>query len=190
MSLRKLVATMAGVAALALTVVAAPAASAESSAALARTITVSGGGEYAGYVPQAIQVWNSRVPNIRMVQTSGAGNIRISVTSGGGSRATIGHGSGQIILDRLQINEGYSPLRVITHEMGHTLGLRDNYNGNCNILMSGGSAGYSCRNVYPSAGEANWVNQSFANGRAAKSAEPTEWVVEPTSFEHLAALAS
>jgi snapalysin len=74
--------------------------------------------------------------------------------------------------------------------MGHSLGLRDNCNGDCNILMSGGSAGYSCCNVNPSAGEANWVNQSFANGRAAKSTESTEWVVEPPSPELLLALAS
>ncbi|MEU4804887.1 snapalysin family zinc-dependent metalloprotease [Actinosynnema sp. NPDC023587] len=155
----------------------------------ARTITVSGGGEYASYVPQAIQIWNSQVPNIRMSQVASNGNIRISVTSGGGSRASIGHGSGWIILDRQQINQGYSPLRVVAHEMGHSLGLRDNYNRDCNILMSGGSAGTQCRNPNPSASEANWVNQSFAGGFRAEVGGPIEWAVDswPAPAEALVA---
>ncbi|MBO4209193.1 snapalysin family zinc-dependent metalloprotease, partial [Micromonospora echinofusca] len=142
-----------------------------------RTITYAGGGEYSSHADQAAQIWNSRVPNIRLVRSSGGGNINIYVVSGGGSRATIGLGYGTIYLDRLQINQGYSPLRVVTHEMGHTLSLRDNYNGNCAILMSGGSAGYGCTNPYPSSAEANAVYQAFAYGLVsvpAASAEP-EW---------------
>ncbi|MEV0676126.1 snapalysin family zinc-dependent metalloprotease [Actinosynnema sp. NPDC050436] len=177
--LRRILAAATGVALSALAL-AAPAAAAEPAQiqAAPRSITVSGGGEYASYVPQAIQIWNSRVPNIRMSQVSSGGDIRISVTSGGGSRASIGHGSGWIILDRQQINQGYSPLRVVAHEMGHSLGLRDNYNRDCNILMSGGSAGTQCRNPNPSAGEANWVNQSFAGGLRAERSGPVEWAVE------------
>ncbi|MEV6520599.1 snapalysin family zinc-dependent metalloprotease [Longispora sp. NPDC051575] len=153
------------VAAVPLVAVAAPAAAAPS-AGYVRAITYSGGGQYSAQADQAARIWNSRVPNIRMSRASGSGNIRIHVVSGGGSRATIGHGSGTIYLDVQQINQGYSALRVVTHEMGHTLGLRDNYNGNCAILMSGGSAGTSCTNSNPSTAEANWVNQSFANGLA------------------------
>ncbi|MFC3453349.1 hypothetical protein [Amycolatopsis speibonae] len=64
---------------------------ADSPAAAVRTVTVSGGAEYASYVPQATEIWNSPVPNIRMVQVSGRGNVTITVGTGGGSRATIGH---------------------------------------------------------------------------------------------------
>ncbi|MBB5953812.1 snapalysin [Saccharothrix tamanrassetensis] len=179
--LRRILTAAAGVA-FALVAFTAPPASASpaSASSLApRSITVSGGGEYSSYVPQAIQIWNSHVPNIRMSQVTSGGNIRIYVVSGGGSRASIGHGSGTIYLDRLQINQGYSPLRVVAHEMGHSLGLRDNYNGSCTILMSGGSAGTACRNPNPSAAEADWVNRSFAGGfRAADSGKPTEWSVD------------
>ncbi|WP_433260109.1 snapalysin family zinc-dependent metalloprotease [Actinosynnema sp. CS-041913] len=181
--LRRILTAAAGVALAAITFTAPPAsatpayADTASSLAAPRNITVSGGGEYSSYVPQAIEIWNSHVPNIRMSQVPSGGNIRITVGSGGGSRATIGHGSGTIYLDRVQINQGYSPLRVVAHEMGHSLGLRDNYNGSCTILMSGGSAGTACRNPNPSAAEANWVNQSFARGFHAESGKdsPIEW---------------
>ncbi len=178
--LRRILSAAAGVAIAAVVLVAPPAVAAPAGDAAVfapRSITVSGGGEYATYVPQAIQIWNSSVPNIRMSQVSSGGNIRITVGSGGGSRATIGHGSGSIYLDRVQINQGYSPLRVVAHEMGHSLGLRDNYNGSCAILMSGGSAGTSCRNPNPSASEASWVNRSFQNGFSVKSG-PVEWSVD------------
>ncbi|WP_257900964.1 snapalysin family zinc-dependent metalloprotease [Saccharothrix obliqua] len=181
--LRRVLGAAVGVALAALVVVAPSA-----SAAAPRAITVSGGGEYASYLPEAIQIWNSHVPNIRMSQTQGSGNIKIYVVSGGGSRASIGHGSGVIYLDRNQINQGYSPLRVVVHEMGHSLGLRDNYNGDCSILMSGGSAGTACRNPNPSAAEANWVNQSFARGFDARAADgPVEWAVDSWPAPVLAA---
>ncbi|MEU9827842.1 snapalysin family zinc-dependent metalloprotease [Micromonospora chersina] len=65
-------------------------------------------------------------------------------------------------------HRGASPLRIMTHEIGHILGLPDNYNGNCAILMSGGSAGTSCTNPYPSSTEAARVDSLF--GFAARSA--------------------
>ncbi|MFD4669650.1 snapalysin family zinc-dependent metalloprotease [Lentzea sp. NPDC058450] len=178
MSIRKLLTAATGLTMLALVAapVTATAAPAESTVAV-RAITVSGGAEYSQYVGQATQIWNSHVPNIRMSQVGSGGNITITVGSGGGSRASIGHGSGWIFLDRQQINQGYSPLRVVTHEMGHSLGLRDNYNRDCSILMSGGSAGTSCRNVNPSAAEANWVNRSFAGGRASTASTTDEVAV-------------
>jgi snapalysin len=145
-----------------LAVVAAPA-SAESQVAQKR-ITISGGGEYASYLPKAIKIWNEAVPNIR-TKTSGHGAIHINVINSGGSNATIGHGSGTINISKEDVNKGNYILRIMTHEMGHTLGLRDNYNKDGKILMSGGSAGTSCRNTHPSQREADRVNRSFSNGR-------------------------
>ena len=113
---------------------------------------------------QAAQIWNSRVPNVRMVR-GGSATIRIYATTGGGSRAyPCGLGCATIYIDSRDVAAGNSALRIVTHEIGHGLGLPDTYNGICSYLMSGGSAGTSCRNPYPNAQEANRVNQLFAGG--------------------------
>ena len=58
----------------------------------------------------------------------------------------------------------------MSHEIGHILGLPDNYNGDCSILpMSGGSAGTSCTNPYPSTAEAARVTNLFAGTRSARA---------------------
>ncbi len=136
--------------------------------ALARTVYYSASG-YSAEADQAAQIWNSRVPNLRMVR-GGSATIRIYATTGGGSRAyPCGLGCATIYIDSRDVAAGHSSLRIVAHEMGHGLGLPDTYNGICSYLMSGGSAGTSCRNPYPNAQEANRVNQLFAGGFGASA---------------------
>ncbi|GLZ43046.1 snapalysin family zinc-dependent metalloprotease [Actinokineospora sp. NBRC 105648] len=136
--------------------------------AAARTVYYSAS-SYSSQADQAAQIWNSRVPNLRLVR-GGSATIRISATTGGGSRAyPCGLGCATIYIDTRDVAAGNDALRIVAHEMGHGLGLPDNYNGVCSYLMSGGSAGTSCRNPYPNSGESSRVNQLFAGGRVAMS---------------------
>jgi snapalysin len=133
--------------------------------AMARTVYYSASG-YSAEADQAAQIWNSRVPNLRLVR-GGSATIRILATTGGGSRAyPCGLGCATIYIDSRDVAAGHSSLRIVAHEIGHGLGLPDTYNGICSYLMSGGSAGTSCRNPYPNAQEANRVNQLFATRAA------------------------
>ncbi|MFC0004446.1 snapalysin family zinc-dependent metalloprotease [Micromonospora siamensis] len=123
-------------------------------------------GPFASYANQAATIWNNATLNINMAQCGS--NLMIYYTYGGGSYAVRNSlGNGYVVIDYYQAQQ-YSPLRIVTHEIGHILGLPDNYNGNCAILMSGGSAGTSCTNPYPSSGEAATVDRNF--GFAARTA--------------------
>ncbi|GAA3875782.1 snapalysin family zinc-dependent metalloprotease [Saccharothrix violaceirubra] len=143
--------------------------SAAPTAAAARTVYYSASG-YSAEADQAAQIWNSRVPNLRLVR-GGNATIRIAATNGGGSRAyPCGTGCATIYIDNRDVQAGNYALRIVAHEIGHGLGLPDTYNGICSYLMSGGSAGTSCRNTNPNAQEANRVNQLFAGGFLATEA--------------------
>ncbi|SBT52502.1 snapalysin family zinc-dependent metalloprotease [Micromonospora auratinigra] len=127
-------------------------------------------GPFATYAVQAASIWNNYTNNINMAQCGS--NLVISYTYGGGSYAQrTSLGNGRVVIDYYQAQQ-YSPLRIMTHEIGHILGLADNYNGNCAILMSGGSAGTSCTNPYPASAEAARVDSLF--GFAARSATPAQ----------------
>ncbi|WP_405096764.1 snapalysin family zinc-dependent metalloprotease [Micromonospora sp. NBC_01412] len=116
-------------------------------------------GPFASYANQAATIWNNYTNNINMAQCGS--NLVISYTYGGGSYAQrTSLGNGRVVIDYYQAQQ-YSPLRIMTHEIGHILGLPDNYNGNCALLMSGGSAGTSCTNPYPSSAEAARVDTLF-----------------------------
>jgi snapalysin len=142
-------------------------ASAEPSA-LARTVYYSSSA-YSAETDQAARIWNSAAPNVRMVR-GGNATIRVFATTGGGSRAyPCGLGCATIYIDSQDVAAGHYALRIVAHEIGHGLGLPDTYNGICSYLMSGGSAGTSCRNPNPNAQEANRVNQLFAGGLNAAS---------------------
>ncbi|MEV0157169.1 snapalysin family zinc-dependent metalloprotease [Micromonospora sp. NPDC050686] len=118
-------------------------------------------GPFASYANQAASIWNNATANINMAQCGS--NLMIYYTYGGGSYAQrTSLGNGRVVIDYYQAQQ-YSPLRIMTHEIGHILGLPDNYNGNCAILMSGGSAGTSCTNPYPSSGEAAAVDRNFSS---------------------------
>jgi snapalysin len=134
-----------------------------SPAAAAMTIcyNTSQAPSYASVANQAATIWNNATTNLTLTANCGS-NLRIYQVTGGGSYAVrTSLGNGRVYIDTQQAAQ-YSPLRIMAHEIGHILGLPDNYNGSCAILMSGGSAGTSCTNPYPSSTEASRVSSLFA----------------------------
>src|SRR5688572_3738609 len=82
-------------------------ATAAPAATLARTVYYSNSGEYGSVANQAAQIWNSRVPNVRLVNNAGAATLRIYATTGGGSRAyPQGLGRGLVYIDRNDVARG------------------------------------------------------------------------------------
>ncbi|MFD0782747.1 snapalysin family zinc-dependent metalloprotease [Micromonospora azadirachtae] len=139
---------------------------APASAAMTICYNTSQAGSFASVANQAASIWNNATTNLTLSANCGS-NLRIYQITGGGSYAIrTSLGNGRVYIDTQQAQQ-YSPLRIMTHEIGHILGLPDNYNGNCAILMSGGSAGTSCTNPYPSTTEANRVSNLFAGTRIA-----------------------
>ncbi|MFI6228984.1 snapalysin family zinc-dependent metalloprotease [Micromonospora echinospora] len=116
-------------------------------------------GPYAGIADQAASIWNAYTNNLNMSKCGS--NLMIYYTTGGGSYAVRRSlGNGYVVIDTAQAQQ-YAPLRIMTHEIGHILGLPDNYNGQCHLLMSGGSAGTGCTNPYPYSTEAAQVDRNF-----------------------------
>ncbi|MER7268824.1 snapalysin family zinc-dependent metalloprotease [Micromonospora carbonacea] len=135
------------------------------SAAMTICYNTSQAPSYASIANQAATIWNNATSNLTLTANCGT-NLRIYQITGGGSYAVrTSLGNGRVYIDTQQAAQ-YSPLRIMTHEIGHILGLPDNYNGNCAILMSGGSAGTSCTNPYPSSAEASRVTSLFAGTRS------------------------
>jgi snapalysin len=117
-------------------------------------------------IDQGAAIWNSRVANVRLVEGTSA-NASLTYYEGSDPSGSYyygdGHGSGYILLDYDQANV-YAPLRIVTHETGHALGLPDRYTQPCSKLMSGGGPGPSCTNPYPDAVEASEVDSIWRYG--------------------------
>ncbi len=120
-------------------------------------------------IDQGAAIWNSRVSNVQLVEGNSS-NASLAYYEGTDPSGSYyygdGHGSGYVFLDYDQANT-YAPLRIVTHETGHALGLPDRYTQPCSKLMSGGGPGPSCTNPYPDSVEASEVNTLWANGFAA-----------------------
>jgi len=117
--------------------------------------------EFRGAVDQAAAIWNSSVTNVRLVAGTPAGFV--VVADNGWPRAMpTSLGRGTIWMGRQATSQGYNPVRIATHEIGHILGLPDRRTGRCTDLMSGSSAGVSCTNPYPNAAERAEVEANFA----------------------------
>ncbi|WP_422772453.1 snapalysin family zinc-dependent metalloprotease [Plantactinospora sp. WMMC1484] len=155
---------------------------APASAAMTICYNTSQAPSYVSIANQAASIWNNATSNLTLSANCG-NNLRIYQITGGGSYAIrTSLGNGRVYIDTQQAQQ-YSPLRIMSHEIGHILGLPDNYNGNCALLMSGGSAGTSCTNPYPSSAEANRVTQLFAGTRVgAERAESVGGEVFPDSW--------
>lgn len=157
---------------------AAPAAPAADPGIQVRTVyyDASAAGQFVNTIHSAAAIWNSRVPNVRLVSGSPA-TIRVYVDSGWPRAYVQGLGRGYFYMGMQAVNQGYYPLRIATHELGHLLGLPDRRTGLCSDLMSGSSAPVSCTNAYPSAAEASRVNQLFA-GSLAVGVPTNTWLSE------------
>jgi snapalysin len=118
---------------------------------------------YQSEIAQAVQNWNQSVHNVQL--KPGGSDITIFTDSGWPYTEPQSPGRGTVDIGQEAINEGYDTTRIAAHELGHILGLDDNYNGDCNALMSGHSAGTSCTNAFPDAAEIAQVTSIFASGR-------------------------
>ncbi|MFB4268169.1 snapalysin family zinc-dependent metalloprotease [Nonomuraea sp. GTA35] len=119
--------------------------------------------EFSATIDQAAQVWNSNVVNVRLVRGTPA-HFVVYADNGWPRALPASLGRGTIWMGRQAVNQGYYPLRIATHEIGHILGLPDRRTGRCSDLMSGSSAPVSCTNATPSAAERAEVDRNFAGG--------------------------
>ncbi|RCG28738.1 snapalysin family zinc-dependent metalloprotease [Sphaerisporangium album] len=117
--------------------------------------------EFRTVVDQAAQVWNASVTNVRLVAGTPADFVVLADNNWPRAMVT-SLGRGTIWMGRQATAQGYYPLRIATHEMGHILGLPDRRTGLCTDLMSGSSAPVSCTNANPSPAERSEVNANFA----------------------------
>ncbi|TVT18965.1 snapalysin family zinc-dependent metalloprotease [Amycolatopsis acidiphila] len=132
----------------------------------------AGAPDYLTQIDQAATNWNAAVSDVRLVKGGSATIVFHETDDGQGSyTSTDGHGHGQVYIDRQQVEEGFAPTRIAAHELGHNLGLPDDYTGPCSEIMSGHGPGTSCTNAVPDAAEAAQVQQNWVNGFAAAGPE-------------------
>ncbi|MFD0687937.1 snapalysin family zinc-dependent metalloprotease [Actinomadura fibrosa] len=145
---------------------AAPAKAASAPAPLAvRTVRydASRAAEFRTAVDQGAQIWNARVHNVQFVAGTPA-DVVVYTDNGWPRTQPAGLGRGTVWMGRQAVQEGHYTVRIAAHELGHILGLPDRRTGLCTDLMSGASAGTSCRNPNPNAAEIAQVERNFANG--------------------------
>ncbi|HEX3781525.1 MAG TPA: snapalysin family zinc-dependent metalloprotease [Pseudonocardiaceae bacterium] len=123
------------------------------------------GSAWSAAVGTAVANWNSALHNVQFAAgDSSDSTVTLEADSGWPETETDQPGSGTVYLGEEAVSEGYDRTRITAHELGHILGLPDNYDGDCSILMSGHSAGTSCTNAHPGPDEVSQVDQIFAGG--------------------------
>ncbi|MEU8799524.1 snapalysin family zinc-dependent metalloprotease [Spirillospora sp. NPDC048819] len=164
--LRVCAALLLGLALLAGTGVPASAAPASDTSSAVRTIRydASRAAEFRAAVDEGARIWNERVSNVQLVPGSPA-DVVVYADNGWPRAQVIGLGRGTIWMGRQAVWEGHYTVRIASHELGHILGLPDRRTGRCTDLMSGASAGTSCRNPNPNAAEIAEVEDNFQFGR-------------------------
>ncbi|MFI6099573.1 snapalysin family zinc-dependent metalloprotease [Lentzea sp. NPDC051213] len=159
MFLRKTIAVLASVAALSVGV-------AGTAQAAPRTLTYNSNAVTSAALKKAVDdganVWNTQVANVRLVKTTGAANITVSQDSGWPRAYVAGLGRGRWVFGTQAVTDGHHVVRIAAHEFGHLLSLPDRRTGLCTDLMSGASAGTSCKNPIPSAKEKAEVEAAFS----------------------------
>ncbi|GAA2821011.1 snapalysin family zinc-dependent metalloprotease [Saccharopolyspora taberi] len=129
------------------------------------TYDASGAQEFVDVVNQGAEVWNQRVKNVQFQPANGGPADLTVLADDGWPRAQVdGLGRGTVWMGRQAVDEGHDTLRIAAHELGHILGLPDRRTGICEELMSGASAGTSCKNPNPNDAEIAEVEQNFAQG--------------------------
>ncbi|WP_256103431.1 snapalysin family zinc-dependent metalloprotease [Streptomyces sp. ODS05-4] len=116
--------------------------------------------------------WNATVRNVRLVEAAPGTRAEIQiVATTGWPQATLGPvrpgGSARVELGSQAVTQGHDKTRIAAHELGHSLGLPDTKPGPCTQLMSGSSAGITCKNAVPNTTERSRVDSLYANGAAA-----------------------
>lgn len=142
------------------------------------TVSVARAGQYEDEVREALKIWNSHVPEINLVATS---SFSADVTIGNGPGWPYAQprslGKGHVHMGSRAMNQGHYALRVATHELGHIFGMPDRRTGKCEDLMSGSSAGTSCKNPHPNQAEIDEVRGYFQRGWF--TAEQARTLTEP-----------
>ncbi|HEY2698349.1 MAG TPA: snapalysin family zinc-dependent metalloprotease [Pseudonocardiaceae bacterium] len=163
---------LAGAALLALPLLGLPALSASAAPAAPRAVTTvyyqnEASSAWSSAVTTAIANWNGALHNVKFAQgNSGNSTVTIDSYSGWPETEPDSPGAGTVDLGEEAVTEGYDRTRITAHELGHILGLPDNYDGDCSILMSGHSAGTACTNAEPGPSEVSQVDQIFAGNTA------------------------
>ena len=132
--------------------------------------------EFVAVVNEGARIWNSVADNVRL-EPARAGtpvNIVVLADNGWPRAQTRSLGNGRWWMGRVAVRDGHYPPRIAAHEFGHLLGLPDRRTGLCTDLMSGASAGTSCRNPVPNAAEVDKVDDNFA-GAALVTANATRF---------------
>ncbi|KAB2589659.1 snapalysin family zinc-dependent metalloprotease [Streptomyces arboris] len=132
----------------------------------------AGGWEAA--IAAGVASWNSNVDNVKLVEAAPGARAEIQiVATSGWPQATLGPvrpgGQVRVELGSQAVAEGHDKTRIAAHEIGHSLGLPDTKPGPCSQLMSGSSAGISCRNAVPNATEQSRVESFYAYGLASRT---------------------
>lgn len=163
---------LAGAALLALPLLGLPALSASAAPAAPQAVTTvyydnEAGSAWSSAVTQAVANWNAAEQNVQFAAgDSSDSTVTINASSGWPETEPDSPGAGTVYLGEEAVSEGYDRTRITAHELGHILGLPDNYDGDCSILMSGHSAGTACTNAKPGPSEASQVDQIFAGNTA------------------------
>ncbi|EDY47204.1 secreted protease [Streptomyces clavuligerus] len=118
-------------------------------------------------VTAGVASWNTNVDNVKLVKASPGTRADIQfVATSGWPQATLGPvrpgGRGRIELGSQAVALGHDKTRIAAHEIGHNLGLWDTKPGPCSQLMSGSSAGATCKNAIPDAAEQAQVEAAYA----------------------------
>ncbi|MGC4931106.1 snapalysin family zinc-dependent metalloprotease [Streptomyces sp. DT117] len=122
-------------------------------------------------VTAGVATWNANVGNVKLAKARPGTRAEIQIiATNGWPQATLGPvrpgGQARVELGSLAVTEGHDKTRIAAHEIGHSLGLPDTKPGPCSQLMSGSSAGISCKNSVPNTTERSRVESAYA-GRAA-----------------------
>ncbi|WP_030675265.1 snapalysin family zinc-dependent metalloprotease [Streptomyces sp. NRRL B-1347] len=128
-------------------------------------------------ITAGVASWNGNVDNVKLVKAAPGTRAEIQiVATSGWPQASLGPvrpgGRAVVQLGQQAVTDGHDKTRIAAHEIGHNLGLPDTKPGPCSQLMSGSSAGTSCKNAVPDAAEQARVEAAYRNGAAART--PTD----------------